>query len=119
MARALYESADIYLLDDPLSAVDSRVSRHIFEKCIKKHLKGRLRVLVTHQIQYLSQADHIVVFSEVYIQNIIFFKGRSHCFTELKFTGKNLSTRNVSGITGKRNRLYHSNDEWNGGACCQ
>jgi ATP-binding cassette subfamily C (CFTR/MRP) protein 4 len=65
LARALYKPADIYLLDDPLSAVDSRVSRQIFEKCIKKHLNGTLRVLVTHQLQYLPQADLIIVFSEV------------------------------------------------------
>ena len=32
MARALYRDADIYLLDDPLSAVDSKVSKHLFEK---------------------------------------------------------------------------------------
>jgi len=65
LARALYQEADIYLLDDPLSAVDSRVSRHLFDKCIKKHLNGRLRIIVTHQLQYLQQVDHIVVLNEV------------------------------------------------------
>jgi ATP-binding cassette subfamily C (CFTR/MRP) protein 4 len=65
LARALYQEADIYLLDDPLSAVDTHVSRHIFEKCIQTHLKGKLRVLVTHQLQYLPQADHIIVMNEV------------------------------------------------------
>ena len=65
LARALYKPASVYLLDDPLSAVDARVSRHIFEKCIKKHLQGHLRILVTHQLQYLPQADHIVVFTNV------------------------------------------------------
>jgi len=64
LARALYQSADIYLLDDPLSAVDSRVSRHLFKKCIKEALEGRLRILVTHQHQYLPQADYIVVMNE-------------------------------------------------------
>ncbi|CAL8104322.1 unnamed protein product [Orchesella dallaii] len=61
LARCLYQDADIYLLDDPLSAVDTRVSRHLFEKCIRKHLAGKLRILVTHQLQYLPQADHILV----------------------------------------------------------
>lgn len=65
LARAIYRKADIYLLDDPLSAVDTRVSRHIFEKCIKQQLAGSLRILVTHQLQYLPQADHIIVFNEV------------------------------------------------------
>lgn len=42
-----------------------RVSRHLFEKCIKNHLKGKLRILVTHQLQYLPQADHVVVLNNV------------------------------------------------------
>jgi len=66
LARAMYQEAEIYLLDDPLSAVDTKVSRHLFEKCVKTHLDGHLRILVTHQLQYLPQADHIVVLHEVY-----------------------------------------------------
>lgn len=61
LARALYQDADIYLLDDPLSAVDPRVGKLVFNECIKEHLTGKLRVLVTHQLQYLAQADHIIV----------------------------------------------------------
>ncbi|XP_035703251.1 multidrug resistance-associated protein 4 isoform X2 [Folsomia candida] len=61
LARALYRKSLIYLLDDPLSAVDSKVSRQLFEKCIRGYLAGSLRVLVTHQLQYLPQADQIVV----------------------------------------------------------
>ena len=34
LARAVYQEADVYLLDDPLSAVDSHVGKHIFEKVI-------------------------------------------------------------------------------------
>ncbi len=65
LARGLYQTADIYLLDDPLSAVDSRVSRHIFEKCVRSHLTGYLRILCTHQLQYLPMSDHVVVMDEV------------------------------------------------------
>jgi len=64
LARALYRDVDIYLLDDPLSAVDTRVSRHLFEKCVKEYLRGRIRVLVTHQLQYLPHADHIIVLNQ-------------------------------------------------------
>lgn len=65
LARCLYQDADIFLLDDPLSAVDSRVSRQLFEEGIKKGLRGKLRILVTHQVQYLPQADHIILLNEV------------------------------------------------------
>ncbi|XP_057321987.1 ATP-binding cassette sub-family C member 4-like isoform X1 [Microplitis mediator] len=59
LARAIYKQADLYLLDDPLSAVDARVGRHIFEECILEYLRGKTRILVTHQLSYLKQADTI------------------------------------------------------------
>ena len=61
LARAIYSDADIYLLDDPLSAVDAKVGKHLFEKCIKEFLGGQIRILVTHQLQFLKQVDKIVV----------------------------------------------------------
>uniref|UniRef100_A0A8C5C8Y1 Uncharacterized protein n=1 Tax=Gadus morhua TaxID=8049 RepID=A0A8C5C8Y1_GADMO len=61
LARAVYLDADIYLLDDPLSAVDAEVGRHLFEKCICGILKDKPRILVTHQLQYLKAADQILV----------------------------------------------------------
>eukprot|EP00111_Clytia_hemisphaerica_P004457 TCONS_00012747-protein len=64
LARAVYQNADIYLLDDPLSAVDTKVARHIFEKCINGLLKNKLKVLVTHQIQYLQHASSIYTMKE-------------------------------------------------------
>uniref|UniRef100_A0A8B9JLN5 Cystic fibrosis transmembrane conductance regulator n=1 Tax=Astyanax mexicanus TaxID=7994 RepID=A0A8B9JLN5_ASTMX len=64
LARAVYQDADIYLLDDPLSAVDAEVGRHLFEQCICGVLKKKPRILVTHQLQYLKAADHILVLKE-------------------------------------------------------
>ncbi|CAK6978679.1 ATP-binding cassette sub-family C member 4-like isoform X1 [Scomber scombrus] len=64
LARAVYQDADIYLLDDPLSAVDAEVGRHLFEQCICGLLKNKPRILVTHQLQYLNAADQIVVLKE-------------------------------------------------------
>ncbi|CAF2915966.1 unnamed protein product, partial [Rotaria sp. Silwood2] len=61
MARALYRDADIYLLDDPLSAVDAKVSKHLFEKSIKKYLHDKICILVTHQIQFLQDSKKIIV----------------------------------------------------------
>ncbi|KAI2474052.1 Multi drug resistance-associated protein (MRP) [Diabrotica virgifera virgifera] len=64
LARAVYRQADIYLLDDPLSAVDTHVCNHLFEKCISQYLAGKTRILITHQLQYLQKADMIVVLNE-------------------------------------------------------
>ncbi|XP_052864944.1 ATP-binding cassette sub-family C member 4-like [Anopheles cruzii] len=61
LARAVYRRADIYLLDDPLSAVDTHVGKHIFEQCILQYLKDKVCVLVTHQLQYLKDIDHVVL----------------------------------------------------------
>lgn len=65
LARAVYRQSDIYILDDPLSAVDAHVSRHLFDECISGYLKNKTRILVTHQLQFLKKADLIVVVQEV------------------------------------------------------
>uniref|UniRef100_A0A803TSN8 ATP binding cassette subfamily C member 4 (PEL blood group) n=1 Tax=Anolis carolinensis TaxID=28377 RepID=A0A803TSN8_ANOCA len=64
LARAVYQDADIYLLDDPLSAVDAEVSRHLFEKCICQTLHKKVCILVTHQLQYLQAAKQILILKE-------------------------------------------------------
>ena len=69
LARAVYRSGDIYMLDDPLSAVDTHVGRHLFEQCILDYLGTKTRILVTHQLQYLKRADVIVVMNNVGIYN--------------------------------------------------
>ncbi|XP_005190477.1 probable multidrug resistance-associated protein lethal(2)03659 [Musca domestica] len=61
LARAVYRQADIYLLDDPLSAVDTHVGRHLFDQCMRQYLRDRTVILVTHQLQFLEQADVIVI----------------------------------------------------------
>ncbi|XP_044728783.1 ATP-binding cassette subfamily C member 4-like [Chrysoperla carnea] len=61
LARAIYRDADIYLLDDPLSAVDANVGKHIFQECFENYLGNKTRILVTHQIQHLKNVDHIIV----------------------------------------------------------
>lgn len=66
LARAVYANADIYILDDPLSAVDSHVGKHIFDKVIgpKGILKNKTKLLVTHGITYLPQTDQILVIKD-------------------------------------------------------
>ncbi|XP_068119210.1 ATP-binding cassette sub-family C member 3 isoform X2 [Hyperolius riggenbachi] len=63
LARAVYSNSDVYLLDDPLSAVDAHVAKHIFDNVIGPDglLRGKTRLLVTHGITFLPQVDHIVV----------------------------------------------------------
>lgn len=63
--RAVYRNADIYLLDDPLSAVDTHVGKHLFNECIKHYLRNKTRILVTHQIQYLKDCDYIILLNNV------------------------------------------------------
>lgn len=60
MARAVYSDADFYILDDPLSAVDVHVGRHMFDECIRGELHGKTRMLVTNQLQFLDRCDKIV-----------------------------------------------------------
>lgn len=60
LARAIYSDADIYLLDDPLAAVDAKVATRLYDECINGYLKDKTRILVTHQIRYLQNAAHIV-----------------------------------------------------------
>ena len=64
LARAVYSNADIYLLDDPLSAVDSKVGHDIFEKCINGVLDNKTRLMITHNHRALRDAKHIVVMEE-------------------------------------------------------
>ncbi|XP_031677652.1 LOW QUALITY PROTEIN: multidrug resistance-associated protein 1-like [Oncorhynchus kisutch] len=66
LARAVYCDCAVYLLDDPLSAVDAHVGKHIFEKVVGPQgvLKDRTRVLVTHGLSFLPQADLILVMVE-------------------------------------------------------
>lgn len=66
LARAAYNDADIYFLDDPLSAVDSHVGKHIFEKVLGPSgmLGHKTRLLVTHGIIYLPEVDNIYVMKD-------------------------------------------------------
>lgn len=68
LARAIYVDADIYLLDDPLSAVDSHVGKKIFQNCICGFLKNKTRILVTHQLQYLKDVDRIFLLNNGIIE---------------------------------------------------
>ncbi|KAF9354132.1 Multidrug resistance-associated protein 1 [Mortierella sp. AD094] len=61
LARAVYHKSDIVLMDDPLSAVDQNVGKHMFDQCIGGYLSDRTVIIVTHQLQYLHRCDKIVM----------------------------------------------------------
>jgi ABC-type multidrug transport system fused ATPase/permease subunit len=61
IARAVYQNSDIYLLDDPLSALDSQVGHKVFDDCVKNALKGKTRILVTHKLSILSEVDRVIL----------------------------------------------------------
>ena len=80
LARAVYADADIYLLDDALSAVDLKVGQHILSKCIKDLLSHKIRVVASHQENLMKEADNVIVL----------YKGRmlgEGRFTEVKEKG--------------------------------
>ncbi|KAJ8490643.1 hypothetical protein OPV22_012364 [Ensete ventricosum] len=64
MARAVYSDSDVYIFDDPLSALDAHVGRQVFDKCIKDQLRNKTRVLVTNQLHFLPHADKIILVHE-------------------------------------------------------
>ncbi|KAF5294166.1 hypothetical protein FQR65_LT10877 [Abscondita terminalis] len=68
LARAIYRKADVYLLDDCLSSVDSSVGNHIFKKCIQNFLSDFVRILITHNQHFLAAADEVIVLNHGKVQ---------------------------------------------------
>ncbi|KAK1404981.1 ABC-type xenobiotic transporter [Heracleum sosnowskyi] len=61
IARALYQDADIYLFDDPFSAVDAHTGSHLFKECLLGLLESKTVIYITHQVEFLPAADLILV----------------------------------------------------------
>ncbi len=70
IARAIYFNAEIILMDDPLSAVDAHVGRHIMDEAICGIMKDKCRILATHQLHVLNRCDRIIWMSEGRIESI-------------------------------------------------
>ena len=64
LARAVYADKDIYLLDDPISALDAGVRKKIFQNVILGKLQSKTRILVTHAIDFIHLADQIIMFNK-------------------------------------------------------
>uniref|UniRef100_A0A803N046 ABC-type xenobiotic transporter n=1 Tax=Chenopodium quinoa TaxID=63459 RepID=A0A803N046_CHEQI len=84
IARAIYHDADIYLLDDPFSAVDAHTGTHLFKDCILELLESKIVKYVTHQVEFLRAADMILVMKEGSIQQAGTYKDILNSGTDLR-----------------------------------
>ncbi|XP_014720342.2 ATP-binding cassette sub-family C member 4 [Equus asinus] len=116
LARAVYQDADIYLLDDPLSAVDAEVSRHLFELCICQTLHEKITILVTHQLQYLKAASQILIVKDgemvqkgTYTE---FLKSGVDFGSLLKKENEETEQSPVPGTPTLRNRTFSESSVW-------
>ncbi|XP_032409131.1 canalicular multispecific organic anion transporter 1-like isoform X2 [Xiphophorus hellerii] len=118
LARAAYSQADIFLLDDPLSAVDSHVGKHLFDKVIGPNglLKNKTRVLVTHGVSFLPCVDEVVVLvngrvSEVgSYQSLRASKGAFSEFLDTYGTEQSNQTSSEDGCHDKEDFISDSED---------
>ncbi|CAF0703150.1 unnamed protein product [Brachionus calyciflorus] len=107
VARALYSDAQIYLFDDPLSAVDFNVARKLYEDCINKYLKSKIRILVTHQVHHLASNVSEILYL---VDGEIKFRGN---FTDLIASGVNMEMIEEQGnddARSNRSRRESKND---------
>jgi ATP-binding cassette subfamily C (CFTR/MRP) protein 1 len=99
LARAAYSGADVFIFDDPLSALDPEVAQKVFEECIHGLLAGKTRLLVTNNLQFLSECDFIVAFSK---HGKIVEQGT---YADLMSDKRGEVTRLLRGITPSRRSL--------------
>ena len=64
IARGVYNDADIYLFDDPFSALDVYVGNEIFNKVILEYLKGKTILIITHALQFIPMMDFVIHMEE-------------------------------------------------------
>ncbi|ORY47490.1 P-loop containing nucleoside triphosphate hydrolase protein [Rhizoclosmatium globosum] len=74
LARLVYFDSSIVLMDDPLSAVDAHVGKHIFENCIQTAMKSKTRLLVTHQLHFVPQCDLVMTLKDGHISEFGSYK---------------------------------------------
>lgn len=70
LARSVYSDADIYLLDSPLSAVDSKVGKNIFKLCLRGLLANKTRILVTHNAEHAAYADRVLWIQDGHVREL-------------------------------------------------
>uniref|UniRef100_A0A665VF34 ATP-binding cassette, sub-family C (CFTR/MRP), member 2 n=1 Tax=Echeneis naucrates TaxID=173247 RepID=A0A665VF34_ECHNA len=105
LARAVYSQADIYLLDDPLSAVDSHVGKHLFDKVIGPNglLRYKTRILVTHSVSFLPYVDEIVVLKDGVVSEVGTYKSLQ--------TSRGAFSEVLNLYAGEQNNRSHSEED--------
>ncbi|KAJ1998330.1 hypothetical protein GGI04_005049, partial [Coemansia thaxteri] len=118
LARAVYARADIYVLDDPLAAVDAHVGKHIFTHVLGPQgmLKSRARILVTNAVQYLSNVDNIIMLRDGHVVEQGSFAhvmdNRSEIFEFVhKYIEGEISSRDESGESAADSGTEYFEDE--------
>ncbi|KAK1575542.1 hypothetical protein Q3G72_006373 [Acer saccharum] len=125
LARAVYNDADIYLLDDPFSAVDAETAAILFNDCVMDALQEKSIVLVTHQVEFLTKADKILVIeggqitqSGTYVE-LLSTPGTT--FAQLLNAQKKVVSELVTFDTGnmdETHKIHDNQSELSGESCC-
>ncbi|KAK9869787.1 hypothetical protein WA026_003519 [Henosepilachna vigintioctopunctata] len=126
LARCVYRQADIYLLDDPLSAVDARVGKILYFDCVHNFLRNKICILVTHQIQYLHTSDQILMmengvirqsgtFDQLRTENSNFAKFLENLHSKETETIKNERTIMISEVGSEKNVNVETKEKINHG----
>ncbi|EAS01881.2 ABC transporter C family protein (macronuclear) [Tetrahymena thermophila SB210] len=111
LARAVYSRSDIYLLDDPLSAVDSKVARKLYQNCLNGLLKDKTVLLVTHQIHFTKSCDEILVLEQGNLahrgkfhelEKILLEMANQETFGEDKASQSHLSSNNLNMLENQK-----------------
>ncbi|KAJ3652715.1 hypothetical protein Zmor_018655 [Zophobas morio] len=104
LARAIYKDADIYLLDNPLAAMDVSVAQQIFTQCILKYLKTKSVVLITHNLKFLNYSDKVYVLED----GRVMFSGKYETLEDLP---NNVQEKNNETLTKLSAKSYKAQNE--------
>jgi len=102
LARAVYADTDIYLLDDPLSAVDAKVAKSIYNETILGLLASKTVILVTHQVHFVKDAENIIVMNGGTVEG-------SGNFEQLKAQGVDVNT--IFSLNKNQNSEENENED--------
>jgi len=108
LARAIYADADVYLLDDPLSALDAHVGADVFERCLSPSsgiLRNRTVVLVTNQLHFLPECHSVIMLADGSIQNSGEFRNLLHDDEDFRtLMEENTGARDEEGLSASHSR---------------